>query len=162
MREAVIVGAVRTPIGKRNGSLAATHPIHLAALVIAEVAARCGIAPAEVDDVIMGCVTQTGAQGANIGRLAILYAGFPVDVPAMTINRMCGSSQQALHSAAQAIEAGDAESGTTTRFIVASSTSNCASDSTINRRTRSVPVLRILVMAVMASGSRMDRIWIGG
>jgi len=109
MREAVIVEAVRTPVGILRGALSQIEPISLAALVLREVVARAGISPAQVDDVIMGCVTQTGEQGANIGRLAALYAGFPVEVSAVSINRMCGSSQQAVHFAAQSIIAGDAD-----------------------------------------------------
>jgi acetyl-CoA acyltransferase len=109
MREAVIVEAVRSPVGRRAGGLSQIEPIRLAASILAEVVKRAGIEPALVDDVIMGCVTQTREQGANIGRLAALYAGFPVEVPAVSINRMCGSSQQAIHFAAQSIEAGDAE-----------------------------------------------------
>jgi len=109
MQEAVIVEAVRTPGGKFRGSLSQIEPITLAALVLQEVVKRAGVDAAAVDDVMMGCVTQTGEQGANIGRLATLYAGFPVEVPAVSINRMCGSSQQAIHFAAQAIEAGDAD-----------------------------------------------------
>lgn len=109
MREAVIVEAVRTPVGKFRGSLSPIEPISLAALVLRSVVQRARIDPAQVDDVIMGCVTQTGEQGANIGRLAALYAGFPVDVPAVSINRMCGSSQQAIHFASQSIVAGDAD-----------------------------------------------------
>jgi acetyl-CoA acyltransferase len=109
MRETVIVEAVRSPMGRRSGSLSQLEPIRMAAFVLAEVVKRAGIKPALVDDVIMGCVTQTGEQGANIGRLAVLYAGFPVEVPAVSINRMCGSSQQAIHFAAQSIEAGDAD-----------------------------------------------------
>ncbi|MBI3961072.1 MAG: thiolase family protein [Chloroflexi bacterium] len=109
MREAVIVEAVRTPAGKFRGSLSYIEPISLAALVLRGVVERAGISPAQVDDVVMGCVTQTGEQGANIGRLAALYAGFPVSVSAVSINRMCGSSQQAIHFAGQAIEAGDAD-----------------------------------------------------
>jgi acetyl-CoA acyltransferase len=109
MREAVIVEAVRSPIGRRAGSLSQSEPIRLGAFVLAEIVKRAGIEAALVDDVMMGCVTQTGEQGANIGRLAALYAGFPVEVPAVSLNRMCGSSQQAIHFAAQAIEAGDAD-----------------------------------------------------
>ena len=109
MREAVIVEAVRTPAGRLRDSLSAIEPISLAALILKEVVERTGIDPAQVDDVIMGCVTQTGEQGANIGRLAALYAGFPVEVSAVSINRMCGSSQQAIHFAAQSIIAGDAD-----------------------------------------------------
>jgi acetyl-CoA acyltransferase len=109
MREAVIVEAVRTPISRKGGSLSQVEPIRLAALVLAEVVKRAHIEPAMVDDVVMGCVTQTQEQGANIGRLAALYAGFPVEVAAVSINRMCGSSQQAVHFASQIIEAGDAD-----------------------------------------------------
>lgn len=109
MREAVIVEAVRTPTGKFRGSLSQIEPISLAALILREIVERAGIHPLAVDDVVMGCVTQNGEQGANIGRLAALYAGFPVEVPAVSINRMCGSSQQAIHFAAQSIEAGDAD-----------------------------------------------------
>ena len=109
MREAVIVEAVRTPVGKLRGSLSAIEPISLAALILKEVVSRAGIDLAQVDDVVMGCVTQTGEQGANIARLAALYAGFPVTVSAVSINRMCGSSQQAIHFAAQSIIAGDAD-----------------------------------------------------
>ena len=109
MREAVIVEAVRTPVGRRNGTLSRVEPIRLASLALRAVVQRTGIDPALVDDVIMGCVTQFGEQGANIGRLAVLDAGFPVTVPAVSLNRMCGSSQQAIHFAAQAIAAGDAD-----------------------------------------------------
>ena len=109
MREAVIVEAVRTPAGRLRDSLSAIEPISLAALILKEVVERTGIDPAQVDDVIMGCVTQTGEQGANIGRLAALYAGFPVEVSAVSINRMCGSSQQAISFGAQAIMSGTAD-----------------------------------------------------
>ena len=107
MTDVVIVEAVRTPIGKRNGLLSSIEPIHLGALVLEEVVRRAGIEPAQVDDVIMGCVTQTDEQGLNIARLAALQAGFPVEVTAVSINRQCGSSQQAIHFAAQAILPGD-------------------------------------------------------
>jgi len=109
MREAVIVEAVRTPVGRFRGALSQIESISLAALVLKEVVNRADISPADVGDVVMGCVTQTGEQGANIGRLAALYAGFPVEVSAVSINRMCGSSQQAIHFASQAIAAGDAD-----------------------------------------------------
>jgi acetyl-CoA acetyltransferase family protein len=99
MPEAVIVEAVRTPTGRKNGSLSGWHPVALGA----------GISPALIEDVVMGCVTQTSEQGGNIGRLAALHAGFPVDVPGVSLNRMCGSSQQAIHFASQAIAAGDME-----------------------------------------------------
>ena len=107
MRDVVIVEAVRAPIGKRNGSLSGLLPTHLAATVLRELIARAQIDPALIEDVIFGCVTPLGEQGANITRLAVLQAGLPVEVPAVTLNRMCGSSQQAVHFAAQAIASGD-------------------------------------------------------
>ena len=109
MREVVIVEAVRSPVGKREGKLSRVLPAHLAARVLNELVARAGIEPASVEDVIFGCVTPLGEQGANVTRLAVLQAGFPVDVPAVTLNRMCGSGQQAIHFAAQAILSGDME-----------------------------------------------------
>src|SRR3954462_11167503 len=102
-----IVEALRTPIGRRDGGLRDTHPVELAAHALRALIARAGIAAANVEDVVFGCVSQTGEQGGNIARLATLHAGFPIEVPAFSLNRMCGSSQQALHSAAQAIAAGD-------------------------------------------------------
>src|SRR5512136_530984 len=109
MREVVIVEAVRAPIGKRNGTLSTMLPVHLAAHVLRALADRAQIDPALIEDVIFGCVTPLGEQGANITRLAVLQAGLPMDVPAVTLNRMCGSGQQAVHFAAQAIAAGDME-----------------------------------------------------
>ncbi|HHY60059.1 MAG TPA: thiolase family protein [Clostridia bacterium] len=107
MREAVIVEAVRTPIGRRNGALSGIRPEDLAALVLKEVVRRAGIEPHLVEDVIMGCVTQAGEQGFCLGRVAALIADFPVQVPGVAIDRQCGSSQQAIHFAAQAILSGD-------------------------------------------------------
>jgi acetyl-CoA acyltransferase len=107
MRDAVIVEAVRSPVGKRDGKLSNTLPVHLAARILRELVSRAHIDPSRVQDVIMGCVTQIGEQGANIARLAALQAGFPAEVPAVSINRMCGSSQQAVHFAAQEILSGD-------------------------------------------------------
>ncbi|CUA80344.1 thiolase family protein [Anoxybacillus suryakundensis] len=107
MREVVIVEAVRTPVGKRNGVFRDKHPVHLAAVVLEEVVKRAGVKKQFVEDIVMGCVTPIGEQGYNIGRLAALEAGFPIDVPAVQINRMCGSGQQALHFAAQEIKSGD-------------------------------------------------------
>ncbi|HUN37669.1 MAG TPA: thiolase family protein [Trebonia sp.] len=95
-REAVIVGAVRTAIGKRNGALSQVHAVDLSAVVLRELAARTGIDPVDVDDVIWGCVGQVGDQSSNIGRYSVLAAGWPESVPGTTINRACGSSQQAL------------------------------------------------------------------
>lgn len=109
MREVVIVEAVRTPVGKRNGVFRDKHPVHLAAVVLDEVVRRAGIEKQLIEDIVMGCVTPIGEQGYNIGRLAALEAGFPVEVPAVQINRMCGSGQQAIHFAAQEIKSGDME-----------------------------------------------------
>jgi len=106
MREAVIVDAVRTPGGKRNGMLKDWHPVDLAAHVLKALEERTGIDPAIVDDVIMGCVSQVGEQSLNVGRNAVLAAGWPESVPSTTVDRQCGSSQQALHFAAQGIMAG--------------------------------------------------------
>lgn len=105
-REAVIVEAVRTPVGKRNGSLADIHPADLSAHILTELVARTGIDPGDVEDVIWGCVGQIGDQSGNIGRYALLAAGWPETVPATTVNRACGSSQQALDFAAQAVLSG--------------------------------------------------------
>lgn len=107
MNEAVIIEAVRTPFGRRGGLYREVRPDSLLAHTLCGLVERVGIDPAIVEDVIAGCVTQSGEQAANIGRLASLLAGFPVQVPAATLDRMCGSSQQAVHFAAQAIAAGD-------------------------------------------------------
>src|SRR5919112_776123 len=104
--DVVIVEAVRTPIGRRNGSLKDVRPDELMAHVLSEVMRRAGVDPALVDDVILGCVAQIGEQGANVARLAVLEAGFPVEVPAVSLDRMCSSGQQAVHFAAQAIAGG--------------------------------------------------------
>jgi acetyl-CoA C-acetyltransferase len=106
MAEAYIVGAVRTPIGKRNGGLAGVHSADLAAHALAELVRRTGVDPAAVDDVIMGCVSQVGPQTFDIARTAWLSAGLPETVPGVTIDRQCGSSQQAIHFAAQAVLSG--------------------------------------------------------
>jgi acetyl-CoA acyltransferase len=103
---AVIVDAVRTPGGKRNGKLKNWHAVDLAAEALRAIASRNNLDPVLVDDVIMGCVSQTGEQAFNVGRNAVLGAGWPESVPATTIDRQCGSSQQALHFAAQGIMAG--------------------------------------------------------
>lgn len=106
MREVVIVDAVRTAIGKRGGALAEVHPVDLSADVLTALASRTGIDPALVDDVIWGCVSQVGDQSSNIARFAVLAAGWPVSIPGTTVNRACGSSQQALDFAAHAVAAG--------------------------------------------------------
>jgi acetyl-CoA acetyltransferase family protein len=106
MPTAVIVDAIRTPLGKRNGRLKEWHPVDLAAETLKAVIERTGVDPATVDDVVMGCVMQVGEQAANIARNAVLAAGFPETVPATTVDRQCGSSQQAVHFAAQGVIAG--------------------------------------------------------
>lgn len=107
MTEVVIVEGVRTAIGRRKGSLSEYRPDELAAIVLDELVNRAGVEKADIDDVILGCVTQIGEQSANIARTAALIAGFPIHVPGVTIDRQCGSSQQAVHFAAQAIASGD-------------------------------------------------------
>jgi acetyl-CoA acetyltransferase family protein len=108
MREAVIVDAVRTPLGrgKENGALHGWHPVDLASVALRALVERTGIDPVEVEDVIMGCVGQVGEQGVNVGRNAALAAGFPESVCGTSVDRQCGSSQQALHFAAQGVMAG--------------------------------------------------------
>jgi len=109
MPTAVIVDAVRTAGGKRNGKLSGWHPVDLAAETLTALVERTGIDPGVVDDVVMGCVMQAGAQSVNVGRNAVLAAGWPEAVPATTVDRQCGSSQQAAHFAAQAVIAGAAD-----------------------------------------------------
>jgi len=106
VRDAVIVAAVRTPVGKRNGGLSGVHPADLSALVLAALAERTGLDPAVVDDVIWGCVSQVGEQTFDIARSAILGAGWPESVPGVTVDRQCGSSQQAVHFAAAGVISG--------------------------------------------------------
>jgi len=106
MTSAVIVDAVRTPLGRRNGKLKDWHPVDLAAYALRTLVERNDLDPALVDDVIMGCVSQVGEQAINIGRDAPLAAGFPESVPGTTVDRQCGSSQQAAHFAAQGVMAG--------------------------------------------------------
>src|SRR5688572_27951421 len=107
MPDAVIVSAVRTAIGKKQGALSKTRADDLLAHVLEAAVARAGIDPALVEDVVAGCVTQVGEQGFNIARVGALLAGFPVEVPGTTVNRQCGSSQQAFHFATQAVKAGE-------------------------------------------------------
>src|SRR5215471_4767072 len=106
MPTAVIVDAVRTPLGRRNGALKDVHPVDLAALTLDSIVQRNDLDPDLVEDVIMGCVMQVGDQAVNVGRNAALAAGFPESVVGTTIDRQCGSSQQALHFAAQGVMAG--------------------------------------------------------
>jgi len=107
MRDAVIVEAVRTPVGRHKGALAQVHPVDMMAHTINALVERSGVDPALIEDVIVGSVTQVSEQGANIGRLAALVAELPYTVPGMTLNRMCSSSQQAIHMAAQGVISGD-------------------------------------------------------
>lgn len=106
MAEAVIVEAVRSPIGKRNGGLSGVHPAELSAQVLNGLVGRAGVDPALVDDVIWGCVMQAGEQALDIGRTALLTAGWPESVPGVTVDRQCGSSQQSVHFAAAGVVAG--------------------------------------------------------
>ncbi|GKW46247.1 thiolase family protein [Planococcus sp. NCCP-2050] len=107
MREVVIVEGVRSAVGRRKGMFSETRPDELAALVLEELVARAGVDKGQVEDVILGCVSQVAEQGGNVARTAALIAGFPDYVPGVTIDRQCGSSQQAVHFGAQAILAGD-------------------------------------------------------
>ena len=109
MRDAVICAAVRTPVGKRGGGLSGVHPADLSATVLRALAERTGLDPAVVDDVFWGCVSQVGEQTFNIGRVAVLAAGWPESVPGTTIDRQCGSSQQALAFAAATVVSGQAD-----------------------------------------------------
>lgn len=106
MREAVVVDAVRTPIGRRGGMLSGYHPVDLGAIVLESLIRRTGVDPGDVDDVIWGCVTTIGEQSSNVGRWTALAAGWPDTVPGTTIDRACGSSQQAIHFAAAAVISG--------------------------------------------------------
>src|SRR3954468_11945828 len=106
MREAVIVEAVRTPIGKRKGKLAGWHPTDLLGHALKGLLGRTGVDPAQIDDVVGGCVTQSGEQSTNVTRNAWVAAGLPWTVPATTVDRQCGSSQQAAHFVAQGVISG--------------------------------------------------------
>ncbi|OBF35741.1 acetyl-CoA acetyltransferase [Mycolicibacterium peregrinum] len=106
MRETVIVEAVRTPVGKRNGGLSGFHAADLSALVLNALVERAGISPEIIDDVVWGCVSQVGDQSSNVGRYSVLAAGWPEHIPGTTVNRACGSSQQALDFAVQAVMSG--------------------------------------------------------
>jgi acetyl-CoA acyltransferase len=104
-REVVIVEAVRTPMGKRNGGLSGVHPVTLGAHVLKEVVQRAGISPNVVEDVVFGCVSQVGEQTINVARTSVLAAGFPIEIPGATVDRQCGSAQAAIHFAANLIQA---------------------------------------------------------
>ena len=109
LKEAWIVEALRTPFGRYGGALAGVRPDDLAATVLEAVVARSGINAADIDDVILGCANQAGEDNRNVARMALLVAGYPVEVPGQTVNRLCGSGLQALATAANAIAVGDAE-----------------------------------------------------
>src|SRR6201997_4476764 len=109
MSEAFIVDAVRTAVGKRGGGFAGEHPADMAAQVITALVAPHAIDPAAVDDVILGCLDNIGAQAGDIARTAALAAGLPESVPGVTVDRQCGSAQQAVHFAAQAVMSGTAD-----------------------------------------------------
>lgn len=108
-QDPVILAAVRTPFGRRNGAFRQTRPDELLAGIVSEAVKRSGVSVSGIADVIAGCVSQAGEQGANIARQALLLAGLPAEIPGVSLNRMCGSSQYAVHAAAQSILAGDAE-----------------------------------------------------
>ncbi len=108
-REAWIVDAVRTPVGRYGGALAAVRPDDLAAIVIRAIVERTGVDPASIEDVVLGCANQAGEDNRNVARMAALLAGLPVEVAGQTVNRLCGSGLQAVNTAAHAIGAGDGE-----------------------------------------------------
>ena len=141
MTTAVIVDAVRTPGGRRNGKLRGWHAVDLAAEPLKALAERNDLDPALVDDVIMGCVMQVGEQALNIGRNAVLAAGYPESVPSTTIDRQCGSSQQALHFAAQGVMAGAYD-------VVAGDDYDCGAPPIL----KSHPEGRALLIAAQKSG----------
>src|SRR5919107_3141512 len=109
MRQALIIDAVRTPIGRYAGALSSVRPDDLAATVVKAIVERTGVDPSLVDDVIFGCANGAGEDNRNVGRMAALLAGLPVSVPATTVNRLCGSSLDAAMMGSRAIETGDAE-----------------------------------------------------
>src|SRR5438309_6672628 len=109
MIDAVIVATARTPMGRYGGQLKDVRPDDLAAIAIKEAVSRAGIKPAEVEDVILGCANQAGEDNRNVARMALLLAGFPVEVPGQTVNRLCGWGMQASSLAAREIQSGGAE-----------------------------------------------------
>jgi acetyl-CoA acyltransferase len=106
MRDAVIVEAVRTPVGRRNGAYSDIHPVDLSAHILQSLAERSGIDPSVIDDVVWGVVNQVGDQALNVARNAVLAAGWPESVPGTSVDRQCGSSQQAVHFAAAGVVSG--------------------------------------------------------
>ncbi|MBV8284370.1 MAG: 3-oxoadipyl-CoA thiolase, partial [Candidatus Eremiobacteraeota bacterium] len=108
-RDVWVIDAVRTPIGRYGGALSLVRPDDLAATVVRAIVERTGIAPEEIDDVHFGAANQSGEDNRNVARMAVLLAGLPVEVPGVTVNRLCGSSLQAINSAAQAIACGEGD-----------------------------------------------------
>ena len=109
VREAWIVDAVRTPVGRYGGALASVRPDDLAAIAIKAVVERSGVDPSTIEDVILGCANQAGEDNRNVARMAVLLAGLPVEVAGQTVNRLCGSGLQAINAAANAIAVGDGD-----------------------------------------------------
>jgi acetyl-CoA C-acetyltransferase/3-oxo-5,6-didehydrosuberyl-CoA/3-oxoadipyl-CoA thiolase len=109
MRDALIVSAVRTPVGRAGGALAAVRADDLAAIAVKAVVERSGVDPARIDDVILGCTNQAGEDNRDVARMAVLLAGLPIEVAGQTVNRLCGSGLQAVASAAQAVKAGEGD-----------------------------------------------------
>ena len=109
IKEAWIVGAVRTPIGRHGGSLSSVRPDDLGAIVLEALMERTGVPPSEVEDVYFGCANQAGEDNRNVARMSLLLAGFPVEVAGATVNRLCGSSLEAVAEASRAIMVGEAD-----------------------------------------------------
>src|SRR5262245_27588253 len=142
MAEAFLVEAVRTPVGRRNGGLAGAHPADLGGHVLAALMARVDIDPALVDDVIFGCVDRVGPQAGDIARTCWLAAGLPEAVPGVTVDRQCGSSQQAVHFAAQAVLSGTAD------LVVAGGVQNMSQ----------VPIASAMTPLKTLAGSHSDKL----
>jgi len=157
--EAVIVDAVRTPVGRRNGSLSGWHPAALLADTLNGLVDRAGIPRDAVDDVIAGCATQVGDQAGNIGRTALLMAGFPVSVPGATVQRACGSSQQAVHFAANLIETGTCEVVVACGVESMSRTQGAADDPKYGRRYPEELVERFAMPTMGVAAERIAERW---
>src|SRR6185436_18821325 len=109
MRDALIISALRTPVGRAGGALADVRADDLAAIAVKAVVERSGVDPSKIDDVILGCTNQAGEDNRDVARMAVLLAGLPIEVAGQTVNRLCGSGLQAVASAAQAIKAGEGD-----------------------------------------------------
>src|SRR5919198_1124739 len=134
MREALIVGAARSPIGKKNGKLSGFHPTDLLGTVLKGLLERTGVDPLQVDDVVGGCVTQAGEQGVNVTRNAWIAAGLPWEVPATSVDRQCGSSQQAVHFAAAGVLGSNPDSRSASRGSMSWGASRTSTRSSRRRR----------------------------